>query len=334
MTDTKPLDSLDFTLLQQLTQTFGPSGQEHNVAALILDQTKNDADTAYTDTLGNLIVRKKGPGKKIMIACHMDEVGIMVTHINKQGYLYFAPVGSLRDHVLLAQRFVFANGAVGVVSREEKKKPDENSPERLFLDLGVTSEQEARTMVREGDMAVFSGTYQETKDCVISKALDNRVGCFIALEVLKRVSSQDDLYFVFTAQEEVGARGAKTAAYALEPDLALNIDTTFSFDMPREYGVPRTSLNKGIAIKVMDRSIVVSPQIKNWMAEIAEQHEILYQWEIITNGGTDSGPVHLTKGGIPTGGLAVPVRHLHTPGEIASKNDMRSGISLLLALLA
>ncbi|WP_368292460.1 M42 family metallopeptidase [Dehalobacter sp. TBBPA1] len=333
MTDTKPLDSLDFTLLQQLTQTFGPSGQEHNVAALILDQTKNDADTAYTDTLGNLIVRKKGQGKKMMIACHMDEVGIMVTHINKQGYLYFAPVGGLRDHVLLAQRFVFANGAVGVVSREEKKKPDENSPERLFLDLGATSEQEARTMVREGDMAVFSGAYHETKDCMISKALDNRAGCFIALEVLKRVSSQDDLYFVFTAQEEVGARGAKTAAYALEPDLALNIDTTFSFDMPREYEVPRTSLNKGIAIKVMDRSIVVSPQIKNWMAEIAEQHEIPYQWEIITKGGTDSGPVHLTKGGIPTGGLAVPVRHLHTPGEIASKNDIRSGISLLLALL-
>lgn len=324
---------LDYTLLEKLTQTYGPSGNEHKVAVRIGEMVKNDADATETDILGNMIVRKKGSGKKIMIVSHMDEVGIIVTHINRRGYLYFAPIGGIRKNVLIAQRFIFESGVVGTVCQEDKKKTDDLTSVKLYIDIGAANEEEARKLVQEGDMAVFAGDYKETETSVISKALDNRAGCFIAIEALKAVSSENDLYFVFTAQEEVGSRGAKTAAYALYPDLALNVDTTFSYDDPKELEMHRTAMNKGVAIMVMDHSIVVSPAIKNWMADIAETHRIPYQWEVITGGGTDSGPVHLTRGGIPTGGLSLPVRHLHTPNEIAAKKDIEAAVDLLLALL-
>lgn len=323
--------TINYNLLHQLTQCYGPSGHEQRVAAIILDQVKDYVDTTEIDALGNLIVRKKGQGKKIMIACHMDEVGVIVTHINDQGYLSFSPVGGVKSKELIAKRVIFEQGQAGVICQEMKS--DEKEIGKLFIDIGATSEEEARTMVKEGDMAVFVGEFQETKQTILSKSLDDRVGCFIAMEVLKQIKSQDDLFFVFTVQEEVGARGAKPAAYAIEPDLSLIVDATISFDLPNEQEKQRTCINKGVAIKVMDRSIVVSPKIKNWMAEIAQKNKIPFQWEIIDAGGTDSGPVHLTKGGIPTGGLAVPVRHLHTGNEIVAKADIQSAINLLLELM-
>lgn len=327
--------SLDYNMLARLTQTFGPSGRETGIAELISDYARLYASAIETDSLGNLIVRKHGSGPKIMIACHMDEVGIMVTHISEKGFLYFAPVGGLRSELLAAKRVVFANGVIGIISREinhkDNKTKDKDKSEKLFIDIGASSQSEARRVVNEGDMAVLVGDYYENDGFVFAKALDNRAGCFVVLEVLKHVTSSHDLYFVFTAQEEVGARGAKTAAYALEPDLAIIMDTTISFDVPKEQD--RVSLNRGVAVKVMDRSIVVSPKIKNWMTDVAAGLNILFQSEIITTGGTDSGPVHLTRSGIPTGGLAVPVRYLHSGNEIAAKKDIEAAVSLLYELL-
>lgn len=324
------LKSLDYELLKQLTQAFGPAGNEREVAGIITGRV-DFAGEIIQDALGNLIVRKKGSGKKIMIACHMDEVGVIVTHIDEQGYLYFAPVGGLQSSNLIGKRVYFQNRRQGVITRERKKKEDDKSAEKIYIDIGVSDEQEARTVVKEGDMAVLAGDFQETEKHILSKALDDRIGCFLALEVLGQINSEDDLYFAFTAQEEVGARGAKTAAAAILPDLAIIIDTTISYDTPTERN--QTSLGKGVAIKVMDRSILVSPKIKNWMAEIAAQHQIGHQWEIITAGGTDSGPVHLTQGGIPTGGIAIPVRYLHSGNELASKSDLESAYRLLYELL-
>ncbi|MGI5901882.1 MAG: M42 family metallopeptidase [Desulfitobacteriia bacterium] len=324
---------LNLELLKGLTQAYGPSGNEKQVAKFIenyiQDQIKT-IDTLETDTLGNLIVRKKGPGKKIMVAAHMDEIGLIATYLDSKGYIYFSPVGGLKPANLLAQRVMFGNGSVGVIAKERKESGDK-SPAKYFIDLGVTGEQEARKYITEGDMAVLTGQFVETDNHVISKALDNRLGCFITLEALKNYNSEHDLYVVFTAQEEVGTRGAKTAAYALEPDLAIVVDMTFSYDTPKEKH--RTSLDKGVAIKIMDRSILVTPKIKNWMLDVATENNIPYQTEIITAGGTDSGPIHLSQEGIPTGGLAVPVRYLHTGSEIASKSDIKAACRLLTALL-
>lgn len=323
--------TLDYALLEQLTQEFGPSGNEQAVADLITKQVNTIADSVQADPLGNLIVRKKGNGKRIMIACHMDEVGVMVTHIDDRGYLYFVPVGGLKSLELAGKRVRFANGRFGIISGASQKKEENPSTLKCFIDIGVSSEEEARSIVTEGDMAVLVGDFQENNNHLLSKALDNRAGCFLAIEVLKQLQSENDLFFTFTAQEEVGARGAKAAALTIQPDLALVIDTTISYDSAEDRN--RTSLGHGAAIKVMDRSIVVSPQIKNWMAEIAGQKDISFQWEIITAGGTDSGPIHLTQGGIPTGGLAIPTRYLHTGNEMVAKTDLQSAYHLLMELL-
>lgn len=322
---------LDYSLLAELTQAFGPSGNEQTIAQIITTHIRDHAVAIIIDKMGNLIVRKRGHGKKIMIVSHMDEVGIIVTHINKDGFLYFASVGGLKGSDLLSKRVRFSNGTVGIINKE-KDESVEKKTERLYIDIGRSNELKARESVSVGDMAVLTGEFLEADDFLISKAIDNRVGCFIALEVLKTIESPYDLYFVFSAQEEVGARGAKTAAYTIEPDLALVMDTTYSYDTPKVQN--RTSLHHGVAIKVMDRSIVVSPTIKNWISETAAAFNIPYQWEIITSGGTDSGPIHLTNGGIPTGGLAIPVRYLHSGNEMVSKQDIKGCIDLLSALIA
>lgn len=321
---------LDYNLLAELSQAFAPSGNEQKVAEIITAAVKGHAQSIVTDTMGNLIVRKEGQGKKIMVVCHMDEVGIIVTHINENGFLYYASVGGLKGSDLISKRVKFSNGTVGVINKE-KDESVEKKTERLYIDIGAANEQEAKESVNVGDMAVLTGEFLETGNIIISKAMDNRVGCFIAIEVLKTIVSPDDLHFVFSAQEEVGARGAKTAAYASGSDLALVIDTTFSYDTPKVQN--RTSLNQGVAVKVMDRSIVVSPTIKNWISEVAAANNIPYQWEIITSGGTDSGPIHLTKGGILTGGLAIPVRYLHSGNEMVAKKDIQACIDLLAALI-
>lgn len=323
---------LDYSLLNRLTQVFGPSGNETEVANLIIKEVDGIVTTVQTDPLGNLIIRKPGTGKKIMIACHMDEVGIIVTHIDIRGYLYFTVVGGLKFSELNNKRVMFRNRHIGIVSQELRRTEEGKQYTKYFIDIGVTSNEEARNIVKEGDMAIFVGDFHETDTHIISKALDNRLGCFIVLQVLRKIQSKNDIYFAFTAQEEVGARGAKTAAFQIEPDIALVIDTTISYDKPKEEN--QISLNKGVAIKAMDRSIIVSPKIKNWMVDIAIHKNIPFQWEILSLGDTDLGPIHLTKNGIPAGGLDIPVRYLHTANEMVSKNDIIAAYNLAFELIS
>ncbi len=322
---------LDYALLKKLSQAFGPSGNERDVREILLQQIDTKAYEIQVDPLGNLIIRKPGEGKKVLIVSHMDEVGIIVTHIDDKGYLYFAPVGGLKRINLIAKRVRFGNGRVGVISVEKNPTEEGNTHGKIYIDIGVSSEQEARKVIKEGDMAVLVGDFQETSSHIISKAIDDRVGCFIAIEILKQIKCPYDLYFAFSVQEEVGARGAKTVVHEIEPDIALIVDTTLSFDSPKDKN--RTSLGLGAAIKVMDRSIVVSPLVKNWMAEVARDKNISFQWEIISEGGTDAGPIHLTRGGIPTGGIAIPVRYLHSGNEIVTKFDIETAFKLTYELL-
>ncbi|HHV64179.1 MAG TPA: M42 family metallopeptidase [Peptococcaceae bacterium] len=320
----------DYRMLKELTQKFGPSGNEKEVSDYIAAQIHPLVDKVESDPLGNLVAHRKGSGLRVMIACHMDEVGVMITHIDERGYLYFSPVGGLISSELVNKRVIFQNKRIGIVCKD-KEKSGERTTEKIYIDIGASRESEARKVVKEGDMAVLVGDYVETDNCIISKALDNRLACFLVIEFLKHIQSKHELYIVFTCQEEVGARGAKTAAYSIRPDLALVIDATRSYDRPQESN--QTCLDRGVAIKAMDKSIIVSPQIKNWMAEMARKKKIEHQWEVISTGSTDSGPVHLTAGGIPTGGLALPVRYLHTGNEVASKKDLNSALKLLAELV-
>lgn len=320
-------------LLERLLMTFSPSGDEEKVTEVIKSEVKDYVDDIKIDSLGNLICRKKGNGKKIMIAAHMDQIGLMITDIEKEGFLRFTNIGGISPLVSLSQKVVFKNGIIGVVDAEEKKETGKIKLEDMYIDIGVNSEEEARKLVEVGDSCVYYNTYMEDENRVVSGAIDDRIGCYMAIEAIKRLSKTDnDLYFVFTVQEELGLRGAKTAAYSINPDLGIALDITGSGDTP---GAKRLaiSLGKGAAIKVRDNSIVVSPKVKNLMIETAKENSIPYQIEVLEFGGTDSGAIHLSREGVLSGVISVPTRYGHTPNETIYKSDVINCIDLLLKIL-
>jgi putative aminopeptidase FrvX len=323
---------LDFSLLKRLTQTFGPSGVEEQVTQLIEEEVRSYCDEIRKDRLGNLIAVRRGKGKKIMVAAHTDEIGIIITHIDDKGFLRFAPVGGVHIQELPHRRIQFKNGLVGTIGVEKLDKPADLKLDKLYLDIGTNSREQSELLVHIGESAIFMGSYEETTQRIISKALDDRVGCFVAIETMKRVQTEHEVSFVFTVQEEVGLRGAQTAAFALEPDLAIAIDVTATGDTPKAHPMD-VKLGHGIAIKVMDRSMITPPQIKEWMAETANKFQIPYQWEVLEFGGTDSGAIHLTKGGIPAGVLSIPTRYVHSPSETVDRKDIEAAVRLLISLL-
>ncbi len=324
--------NLDYSTLGHLTQIFGPSGSEELVAKYISTQLRPYCDELKTDTLGNLIVTRHGTGKKIMVAAHMDEIGLMITHIDQEGFLRFTPLGGVRIPNLVGQRVELSKGRVGTVGVEKLDKPSDFKLDKLYLDIGASSREEAEQIVHIGETAVFMGDFVESGSRIIAKALDDRIGCFIAMEAFKRTKSPHELAFVFTAQEEIGTRGAKTAAYALEPDLAIAVDVTATGDTPKAHTMS-VKLGSGVGIKVLDRSMITSPQIKRWMAAVATERNIPFQWEILEYGGTDSGAIHLSRGGVPSGVLSIPTRYVHSPAEMIDKGDVKAAVDLLVALL-
>lgn len=323
---------LDYKLLEKLTQTFGPSGSEEKIRTLIETEIRPYCDELKTDALGNLIAVKRGKGQKIMVASHMDEIGIMVTHIDKDGFLRFATIGGVTVDNLPYRRVRFMNGLTGVIGVEKLDKRSDLKLEKLFIDIGASSREQAEKQITPGAAAVFVGEFVQTEAHITSKALDDRVGCFLAMTALKQIQSAHELYFVFTVQEEVGLRGAKTSGYAVAPDLAVSVDVTPTGDTPNAKRLP-VKLGKGVAIKVMDHSMITPPQIKAWMAETAQKNGIPYQWEILESGGNDGGALLLTKGGVPTGVVSIPTRYVHSPSETVATADLESALALLVNLL-
>lgn len=315
-------------LLKKLSLCYGPSGREQGITELIKSELNDFADEIYTDNLGNLIAHKKGTGKKIMFAAHMDEIGVVVTFIDDNGYLRFADVGGLYTKYLHGKRVVFANGTEGVVGSEPKN--DKNSLLKMYIDIGAKTKEEAEKSVNVGDMAVFCGNFTEQNGIIIGKALDNRAGCFALIEALKQVKSENDLYFVFTVQEEVGLRGARTAAYAINPDVAIAVDVTDTGDTPKCDRVA-VKMGAGAAIKVMDYSVICSSEVKNSLLALAEKNGIAHQLEVMTDGGTDAGVIHFARGGVKTGGISIPTRYIHSPSEMIKKSDLIDVISLIAA---
>ena len=314
-------------LLKKLTGVWGPSGCETRVAELIKEEVKEYADEIYTDALGNLICRKKGNGKKVMFASHMDEIGIVVTFIDEKGFLRFADVGGLYLRNLINRRVRFENGKIGVIGTEENNEKRQMST--MFIDIGAKDREDAEKMVSIGDMAVFEGELPCQNGKIISKALDNRIGCYVLIEAMRKVKSENDLYFCFTTQEEVGLRGARTAAFKIEPEYALSVDVTDIGDTPK---APKMAvkLGNGAAVKVMDYSVISSIDVREKLIEVAEERGIKYQREIMMEGGTDAGVIHFTKGGVKTGGISIPTRYIHSPSEMIDEEDLKASINLLI----
>jgi putative aminopeptidase FrvX len=322
-------------ILKKLLETFGPSGNEERIRTLIENEIKEYIDEIKIDRMGNLIAIKKGNknGKKIMVATHMDEVGIIITGIDENGFLRFSNIGGISPYDLLGQRVLLTNGTIGVLGMEHLEDIKKLKLNKMYIDIGAKNKEEASKKVTIGDVGCFFHTFINSDDIIISKALDNRIGCFIAIETIKKIkASPNDLYFVFTVQEELGTRGAKTAAFGIDPDLGIAVDVTDTGDTPN--AIPMAvKLGAGPAIKIKDKSLISHPTVKNLMIDTAKEHEIPYQLEILESGGTDSGAIHTTRGGIPSGVLSVPCRYIHTPSEMVSITDVEQTIFLLIKIL-
>jgi len=317
-------------LLKKLTQETAVSGSESNLFELIKAEIKDYTDEIYTDSLGNLMAHKKGDGKKLLFAAHIDEIGVMVNYIDDNGFVRFAPVGGVNLNAALYQRVVFENGTVGTVCFEEKTDIKKDlKVSTMYIDIGASSKEEASGLVSAGDTASFTGDFVERKNTVVSKGLDNRAGVYILIEAIKKIdSSPFDLYFLFSSQEELGMRGAKTAAYNVEPDYAISVDVTDTGDTPN-CNLMNVRLGSGAAIKIMDKSVITHKGLRDALEKCAKENDIPYQFEILNFGGTDAGAMQLIKSGIKAGAISIPVRYIHTPAETLDIRDLSACISLV-----
>lgn len=325
--------TINHDLLKKILKVYGPASNESKIKDFILKEIEEYVDDIYVDTLGNLIAHKKGDGKKIMISAHMDQIGFMVTDIDENGFIRFTNVGGISPDISLSQRIVFENGTQGIIFNEPISDGKKIKLENMYIDIGVFSKLEAERKVSIGDICIYDTEPIINENVVFGSYLDDRVGCYIAIEAIKQMNEiNNDLYFVFSVQEEVGLRGAKTAAYRVNPDLGISLDVTSHGDTPKAKRFA-IGLNKGAAIKVKDNSIISHPKIKNTLVELAKSNNIRYQMEVLEFGGTDSGAIHLNKSGVPSGVISIPTRYVHSTVEMASINDINSCLDLLIEFL-
>ncbi|MCD8357153.1 MAG: M20/M25/M40 family metallo-hydrolase [Clostridia bacterium] len=326
-----------FETFKELSAAFGPSGRENGIAEVLTELAANTIHDIgdwdhHTDALNNLIYHRAGTGKKILLAAHMDSIGIVVTHIDENGFARFAQVGGLMIGDLIDRRVRFQNGTRGVISFEEKTPYAKLSFDNLFLDIGAANREQAEKYIQVGDFAVFDGEPFQQGDIICGPYLDNRIGCLTLIGVMAELAKADydaDLYVAFTAQEEVGLRGAQTAAFAVQPDYAIAVDVTDTGDMPERKYPMAVKLGAGPAIKIMDRSVICDTDVKKALYAAAEKCSIPVQREIMEFGGTDTGVIQRTAGGVRAGAVSIPTRYIHSPSEMASISDIENAIKLI-----
>lgn len=337
--------------LEKLSNSHGISGYENNIKDIMEKELKPYVDEIRKDKMGNLIATKKGTGPSIMIATHMDEIGLMVQYIDEKGFLRFVKIGGWFDPTLHSQRVVVHTtkgpipGVIGckpphVMKEDERKRPVKS--EDMFIDVGANSAEEAK------DMGIEIGTPISMEQKVIKlangkitgKAFDNRAGCAILIEVMKQLKTKKvnaTVHAVGTVQEEVGLKGAKTSAYLLNPDMAIVIDTTVAGDHP---GIDKrdapVEVGKGGVVSIADasgRGLIAAPNIVKWLRETADAKKIPYQIEVGDGGTTDATAIHLTKEGIPSGVISVVTRYIHSPVEVLDTADLKYCVDLIINAL-
>lgn len=325
-------------LIQKLVETVGPSGYENEVRQLIQAEVSGFAEETRVDALGNLIVRKGQKGndrqsQRIMLSAHMDEIGVIATHIDENGFIRFTNIGGILPHTCLGGRVRFVNGAQGVIGGEKLESAEKVNPlEQLFIDVGAGSP--ADCPVRVGDAAAFERPFLDLGNRLVSKAMDDRISVAVMIETLRQLKhTPHELYLVFSVQEEVGLRGATTAAFGVDPDLGIAVDVTRTGDTPKGIKMA-VSLGKGPAIKVRDGGMLADPRLVRWMADTAEKAAIPYQLEVLERGSTDAAAIQLTRAGVPSGCLSIPTRYIHSPSEMVDYNDVQNAVRLLVELLS
>ncbi|HAE85021.1 MAG TPA: aminopeptidase [Anaerolineaceae bacterium] len=328
-------DDALLALIKKMVETPGPSGQEQLIRAAILEEIQGSADEIRTDAMGNLIARKgsKQPnGLRIMISAHMDEIGLMVTHVDENGFSRFIPIGGVSPLTCIGGRVIFMNGQRGVIGCERLEPNALPTLEKLFIDVGTTSREDCP--VKVGDVCGFERPFLDLGKHLVAKSMDNRISVVVAIAALRTLqASPHEVYFVFSVQEEVGLRGSATAAYGVDPDVGLAVDVTRTGDTPRTTKM-EVALDKGPAIKVRDSSFIADPRVVDWMIATAKAADIPYQMEVLEAGGTDGRSIQLARAGVPAGCLSIPCRYIHTPSEMVSRADFEDAIRLLVELLS
>jgi putative aminopeptidase FrvX len=322
-------------LLQKLTDVFSPSGYEDAIRSVIRNEVKGSGVEVRVDALGNLIVRigrSSKNGKRIMVAAHMDEIGLMVTHVDEGGFVRFTGLGGVYPRNLPGGRVRFVNGTTGVIGLEPTEHTsDIPSLDKMFIDVGATNK--SKCPVKTGDVAAFERPFLDLGDRMVAKSMDDRIGCAVAIEALRKLkTTPHEIFFVFTTQEEVGTRGAQTSAYGIDPELGFSIDVTGWGDTPgqKDFDV---ALGKGPAIKIRDGGMISDPRIVNWMTHTAEKTKLPYQREVLLGGTTDARAMQLVRAGIPVGCVSIPCRYVHSPSEMVDIHDADNAVKLIVALL-
>ena len=327
-------------LLNKLCCLDGVSGNEQTVAEFIIEQIKPYCEYSI-DPLGNVIAFKKGknkPNKKIMLDAHMDEVGLIVTAICDNGLLKFATVGGIDVSVLLAKRVRFAN-ASGVITfkpihlTDAESRKEYPSKDSLYIDIGAKNRAEAEQIVKLGDTACFDTEVTQNGDYILAKAIDNRTGCAQLIKLLQEESAYD-FYAVFSVQEEVGLRGARTAAYTVDPDCAIVLESTTAADIAGVAGDNQVcKLGNGVTLSFMDSSTLYDRKLYETALATAHRNSIAVQTKQGTSGGNNSGAIHLSRGGVKTVTLSTPCRYIHSPASVANYKDIEASKNLAKALI-
>ncbi|BCJ85395.1 zinc-binding metallopeptidase family protein [Effusibacillus dendaii] len=324
-------------LLSKLASASGPSGSERHIREILEELLKPHVDQLTTDVLGNLIGFKKGTAtdrRTVLLEANMDESGVMAIHIEDNGFIRIVPIGNLTAASLIGERVRFTTRTWGVVGVSADKPLKDVTFADLFVDVGCESRQETEANVKIGTAAVIDkGAFELGKHRIAGKSLDNRAGCAILVDVLKKLGSYEyDLYVVFAAQEEVGSRGIRAAAFSIEADLAFVVGTAKATDTPQaDRG--SLALGKGPAIKVMDRGVVIPPHLKQHLIKTAERMGIPYQLEVSSETISDAGQILLTRDGIPTGAVSVPMRYRQTPSQVVDLRDLEQTSKLVMESL-
>jgi len=333
-------------ILEKLSNACGVTGREEEVRSLMKNLLKPLVDEVKEDKLGNVIGVKKGKksAPRVMLAAHMDEIGLLVKTISKEGFIQFAKMGGIDDRILLAQNVIVytekepLHGIVGskpphIQKEDERKKV--LSYDELFIDVGAGSQDEAKKMgVRIGNPIGFDMKFVKVgKNIMIGKALDDRAGCAVMVEALKRLKNTEcTVYAVGTVQEEVGLRGATTAAFGIYPDVGIALDVTVAGDVPgvREVEAP-IKMRKGPSIEIADSGLITHPKVLRLLVDVAEENKIPYQLEAGLAGSTDAARISLTHEGVPSGVICVPTRYIHSPSSLLSLEDAENAVKLTVA---
>lgn len=306
-------------ILKELLEAYGVSGNEESVRSIIKRELSSLSTSIFEDKMGNLIVKFGEGGQKLMLCAHMDQIGVIVTYIEESGLIRVGSIGDFDAEDVANSMVRFKNGTVGRICR---------SKDDMFVDIGASNKADVLNKIKEGDTACITGPIQElNENRIIAPNLDNRIGCYVLLKLAKEIKTEGrEVYLVFSTQEELGARGSRAAAFAIDPDICIVLDVEKAGDVIGGEG--NVKLAAGPVIKVIDRTLIMHHEVKEMLESAAAESNLEVQYSV-SAGKSDGGSIHKERSGIKTGELSIPIRYKHSRAEMVSLKDVEAAVKLM-----